>query len=347
MKRKTMKKCLGIVLAALIASSIGAVPVAAEEVPEANEPVAEEEVPAEAETVLESEVVETEAVLMPEGTLSPAPGSGMFAGMTPNGTITEFVDPWGTTSCFWSLAYEGTGTYESITADTVNKTITFKGLVSSSELHIFSASEGYTYIFEGTNTINAIAIEAFQANPCPNITLQCKEGSTLTTSTWYDVCDQYLTLASGTTSDPAPRVNLQAVTFTGAATQSGGDSGDSGDSSSGDSGDSSSGDSGDSSSGDSGDSSSGDDSSAGDTSDASSNDNASSDEVTSPATAEIINGVFQNALGRDADEDGLKYWTKQIEDEGKTVADLIRGVIGSAEFEAKKLSDGDYVDTLY
>nr|MCR5654828.1 DUF4214 domain-containing protein [Lachnospiraceae bacterium] len=47
------------------------------------------------------------------------------------------------------------------------------------------------------------------------------------------------------------------------------------------------------------------------------------------------------------DEDGLKYWTKQIEDEGKTVADLIRGVIGSAEFEAKKLSDGDYVDTLY
>lgn len=65
---------------------------------------------------------------------------------------------------------------------------------------------------------------------------------------------------------------------------------------------------------------------------------ASSEFIDSNGTldnGEFVSLIFQNALGREPDEDGLAYWVEQI-DNGMSLAQVIVNIAGSSEFDSLK-----------
>lgn len=124
----------------------------------------------------------------------------------------------------WGLIMGSSATYESIAADNLAKTITFKNFVTGnapfggdqSELYIAQGSNGYTYIFDGVCSVMNLCIED---GLDITINLSLTPGSTLTTGTWYNGINNRITLLPGTTADPATLPNLTAITFSGAAAE--------------------------------------------------------------------------------------------------------------------------------
>jgi len=64
---------------------------------------------------------------------------------------------------------------------------------------------------------------------------------------------------------------------------------------------------------------------------------------------DFIERLYENFLGREADEDGLEHWKNQLES-GKTALEVARDFFNSKEFKEKinpKLSDEEYITMLY
>ena len=115
----------------------------------------------------------------------------------------------------WGIGYPAT--YDSIVADKLAKTITFKNFVADGhegygELFPGSGADGYTFIFDGESKIKTFCFE----DTLPNgITISLTPGSTLIASGWYAFCNPYIKLASGTTADPSSLAEGSTITFTG------------------------------------------------------------------------------------------------------------------------------------
>lgn len=62
---------------------------------------------------------------------------------------------------------------------------------------------------------------------------------------------------------------------------------------------------------------------------------------------EFVKRLYQVALGREADESGLAYWTQQLAEGKKTGAITAKGFVLSPEMERRGLSNEQYVVTLY
>lgn len=73
--------------------------------------------------------------------------------------------------------------------------------------------------------------------------------------------------------------------------------------------------------------------------------------VTIEAKEDIVRAfakrMYTKALGRKEDAAGLADWTSRLKNREIDGAGIAGGFIGSEEFENRKLSNGDYVDTLY
>ena len=142
------------------------------------------------------------------------------AGMNGSGSlVTTGIDPYNSQTDLWGLEMGISGSYYSIAADTLAKTITFKNFNAGyrsggnsgeqSELYIGSGSEGYTYIFDGDCSFQGLDING------AHITISLTPGSRLSLAKWYSFLDQYVTIGNGTATTPAPLADLQAATFTG------------------------------------------------------------------------------------------------------------------------------------
>lgn len=70
------------------------------------------------------------------------------------------------------------------------------------------------------------------------------------------------------------------------------------------------------------------------------------DEKTEEVIA-FVNRMYEKALGREAEKDGLYNWSLELVNENTDGAGLATGFIGSKEFKNKNLSDEAYVDALY
>ena len=57
--------------------------------------------------------------------------------------------------------------------------------------------------------------------------------------------------------------------------------------------------------------------------------------------------MYTKALGRGADPDGLKYWADRLEKQIDDGANMAYGFITSEEFKARKLSDDQFIETMY
>lgn len=62
---------------------------------------------------------------------------------------------------------------------------------------------------------------------------------------------------------------------------------------------------------------------------------------------DFVSRMYTVALGREAESAGLADWTGQLSDKKIDGAGIANGFINSEEFKNKKLSDSDYIDTLY
>lgn len=60
-----------------------------------------------------------------------------------------------------------------------------------------------------------------------------------------------------------------------------------------------------------------------------------------------VNRLYEKALGRTCSKSDLNYWCDQIANEKQTPVQVAKAFILSDEFKAKKLSDTDYIKTLY
>ena len=157
----------------------------------------------------------TAATLTPDDTSS-------RAGMNGSGSlVTKGIDPYNNQTDLWGLEIGVSGSYDSIAADTLAKTITFKNFNAGydvsggnfgvqSELYIGSGSEGYTYIFDGDCSFHGLCNENGA-----HITISLTPGSRLSLAKWYSLLDQFVTIGNGTATTPAPLANDQAATFTG------------------------------------------------------------------------------------------------------------------------------------
>lgn len=61
----------------------------------------------------------------------------------------------------------------------------------------------------------------------------------------------------------------------------------------------------------------------------------------------FVKRMYTVALGREAEKDGLSYWTQRLKSQEIAGAGVAYGFICSDELKAQQLSDGDYVDVLY
>ena len=156
----------------------------------------------------------TAATLTPDDDMS-------SAGMNGSGTlVTTGIDTFGNATDLWGLQQGISGSYDSIAADTLAKTITFKNFnaghlsgVSAhlqSELYIGGGSDGYTYIFDGD-----CSFQNFDINGA-HITLSLTPGSTLSLAGYSTYWNDFITLSGGTIANPYPFVNNQPLTFSGA-----------------------------------------------------------------------------------------------------------------------------------
>lgn len=62
---------------------------------------------------------------------------------------------------------------------------------------------------------------------------------------------------------------------------------------------------------------------------------------------EFVETLYERILGRGYDVTGRDYWVDQLMNHGATGADVVRGIISSAEFNAGDLSDEERVLELY
>ena len=137
--------------------------------------------------------------------------AGMDAdGNLQNGGITMGTAPDQLSTDMWKISLPAT--FDSIVADKLAKTITFKNFIADGELYPQFGSNGYTYIFEGTSSIDCIAID----DSTTKIYLSVTPGSILTTKNWHDGVNPYILLASGTTADPSNLPDKSPIKFTGA-----------------------------------------------------------------------------------------------------------------------------------
>ena len=60
-----------------------------------------------------------------------------------------------------------------------------------------------------------------------------------------------------------------------------------------------------------------------------------------------VERCYQIILGRGADENGLKTWVNELNSGRKAAAEIIEQFVASAEFQNKKLNNGDSVEILY
>lgn len=61
----------------------------------------------------------------------------------------------------------------------------------------------------------------------------------------------------------------------------------------------------------------------------------------------FVERMYTKALGRDAEPEGLEYWSKLLADGEKTGAEVARGFIFGQEFIRKDWNDSQYVEVLY
>lgn len=61
----------------------------------------------------------------------------------------------------------------------------------------------------------------------------------------------------------------------------------------------------------------------------------------------FVNRLYKIAMGRNADEEGMAYWTDTLQSGEKTGAMAAAGFLQSKEFQNKDLSNEQYVETLY
>lgn len=62
---------------------------------------------------------------------------------------------------------------------------------------------------------------------------------------------------------------------------------------------------------------------------------------------EFVKRLYRLSLGREADANGLSYWTQELAEGRKTGAEVAKGFILSQEMNNRKLSDEQFVVTLY
>lgn len=61
----------------------------------------------------------------------------------------------------------------------------------------------------------------------------------------------------------------------------------------------------------------------------------------------FVKRMYTVALGREAEPDGLSYWTRRLKEQEIAGAGVAYGFICSEELKARRLNDGAYVDVLY
>ncbi|MBQ5335961.1 MAG: DUF4214 domain-containing protein [Oscillospiraceae bacterium] len=66
-----------------------------------------------------------------------------------------------------------------------------------------------------------------------------------------------------------------------------------------------------------------------------------------PQVTGYIQRIYNKVLGRRADADGLNSWTGEMNNNGKTAADVLAGFLNSDEFKKKNTSNEDYVTILF
>lgn len=66
-----------------------------------------------------------------------------------------------------------------------------------------------------------------------------------------------------------------------------------------------------------------------------------------PEIADFVKRLYTVALNRDAEEKGLKFWVEEITKGRRTGGDCARDFLFTEEFENRKLSIEDFVETLY
>ena len=62
---------------------------------------------------------------------------------------------------------------------------------------------------------------------------------------------------------------------------------------------------------------------------------------------EFIARCYRYALGREASEPEIAYWADTVTDPGRTIADIARDILGSVEFQNRKLGNEEIVKALY
>ncbi|MCR4647791.1 MAG: InlB B-repeat-containing protein [Lachnospiraceae bacterium] len=62
---------------------------------------------------------------------------------------------------------------------------------------------------------------------------------------------------------------------------------------------------------------------------------------------DFVERFYVTILGRASDEAGLNSWTQALLSNEKTGADIAAGLFNSAEFKKKKMTDKEYINTLY
>ena len=73
----------------------------------------------------------------------------------------------------------------------------------------------------------------------------------------------------------------------------------------------------------------------------------SNGEVTDDLTDGFVARCYQLILGREADRDGLKGWSKRLKNGTSTAAEIVRDFVNSAEFNAQNNSEEQTVEVLY
>lgn len=66
-----------------------------------------------------------------------------------------------------------------------------------------------------------------------------------------------------------------------------------------------------------------------------------------PNLTMFINRIYEQAMGRKGEEDGLNYWCSTIQNREKTPVQVAESFILSEEFKNKHLSDEEYIKVLY
>ncbi len=66
-----------------------------------------------------------------------------------------------------------------------------------------------------------------------------------------------------------------------------------------------------------------------------------------PRIADFVKEYYRGLMNREADPEGLEYWTKSLIVGDKTASDMTRGFINSQEFRNRNISSGDFVEGLY